>query len=141
MNRMEAAFDRVGNHPVLDQLENWMNSSRKSHRRRVADLIEVLTDFVNSPQEMTERELKYLRNDIWELKHGKLRILFGGGECLEADFFGSQKPTLSLPSGISQASPSMTCGRATNSFHKNTDESPRRVIDLATGIMKEDKLR
>lgn len=138
---MEAAFDRAGNHPVLAQLEKWMQSPRKSQRRKVADLIELLTDFVNEPEKMPETELKYLRNDVWELKLGKLRILFGGGACEENGKTGVDRRTLTLPKRVTRANSSVTCGRATSSFHKDTDETPRKQIYLAIGILGQDGLK
>lgn len=138
---MEAALDRDGRHPVLDHLEKWINSPRRSRQKNMADLIELLNDFANDPEAMTEKELKYLRSDIWELKCGRLRILFSGGICSESEVRGRSKFSLTLPKGIRQVPSHINCGRATNAFPKGTPATPRGQIDLAIGISREDQRR
>lgn len=141
VNRLEVALDRDGNHPVLHQIDKWMNSPRKSRQRKAADFVQMLTDFVNEPEQMSATELKYLRNEVWELKLEKMRLLFGGGECSESDVAEKSRRYLTLPARVMQAHSSVTCARATNSFYKDTDQTPRKQIELAMGILREDKLR
>lgn len=141
VNRMEAALDRNGENPVLKHLDKFKNSRRKNRQRRYADILEVLEDFVNDPLSMSTRELNYLRNDIWELKHGTLRILFGQGACTDTREETRTKPRLVIPTNLQQPDPTSTCGRATNAYPKKDEEAPRGEIDLAVGIMSEDKKR
>lgn len=141
VNRMEAALDRNGEHPVLKHLEKYKNSRREGRQRRYADIIEVLEDFANDPQSMSDKELSYLRNDIWELKHGPLRILFGQGTCIDIRKEIRTNSSLVIPTDLAQPDPESTCGRATNAYKKKDDPAPRGEIDLAIGIIGEDKKR
>ncbi len=141
VNRMEAALDRDGRHPVLDHLDKWMNSPRERRKKNLADLIMLLSDFANEPESLTDKQLKYLRNEIWELKCGRLRILFGGGTCVESEVLRRSKYSLTLPKEVKQVPSHVNCGRATNAFPKGTVSTPRGQIDLAIGISREDQLR
>ena len=138
VNRLEVALDRNGASPVLKDLDKYRNSRRKDKKRRYADILEVLEDFVNDPLSMTTRELNYLRDEIWELKHTTLRILFGQGACIDIREESRTNPRLVIPNNLKQADPSSTCGRATNAYAKQGTLAPRKVIDVAVGIMRED---
>ena len=64
VNRLEAALDENGVHSVCDELEQWKNSPRKSRRRKIYDLDQVLSDFGNDPLSMLKRDINYLGNKI-----------------------------------------------------------------------------
>lgn len=139
VNRLEAAIDKNAVHAVLDELEKWMKSPRRSRQRKFDDLEEVLFEFGNDPHSMLLQDINYLENGIWELKHGKLRVLFGQAICDHAGTDLRLTKSLVVPSFLDQPNPTSTCGRSTNTFTKGTPETPRDVRYLAEGIIKEDK--
>ena len=143
VNRLEVALDENNEHPIITELENFINSPRKKddRYRRYADLMQVLAEFVHEPLGMLEKDLNYLRDDIWELKAGTLRILFGEGNCQDHESGSQSARTLTLPTWVKQPDPATACGRATNAYEKDGKKAPRKRIDKAVGILREDKTR
>ena len=141
INRIEVAFDKNGEHPLIKELDDFVKATRKKadQENRLADLLQVLLEFVNEPLEMLEKDLKYLRNDVWELKAGTLRILFGEAICHSDRTALPNGRQLVFPSRVRQSALSSTCGRATNAFKKRGDNTPRERIDQAIGILREDR--
>ena len=131
VNRLEAALDKNGVHAVCDELRKWMNSPRRSKQRKFDDLEQVLFEFGDDPHSMILKDINYLDNNIWELKHGKLRILFGEGICAHVEDDQRSIKSLTIPNFLDQPDPASTCARATNTFTKGTSETPRQVRYLA----------
>jgi hypothetical protein len=138
-NRLEAALDESGSPSVLDELNKWMNSPKKSKQKKFDDLEQVLFEFGDNPHSMLRQDINYLENNIWELKHGDLRVLFGGGICDHSMGDSRSTRALIIPSFLNQPDAESTCGRGTNTFTKKSKATPRRFLHKAEGIIKKDK--
>lgn len=115
---IEAAFDSLGAWPSLEYLSEYEKGNRRQ-RQAYADVLIRLEDFAHTGTLIIPRELNELRDGLWEIKVGKIRL----------PFYYTPAPA--------------RCGtvRITHGFTKNTDRTPLREIDRASGIRREDRKR
>ena len=138
---MEAALDQRGNASALDELQSWLQNPRKSMQRKVADLDAALQNFADDPTSLMVHELNSLGPNLWELKIGKLRLPFVAANCSGTVSSSSIFRSLTLPNYVPQAPITAKCSRATHTFLKGSQKTPRKEIDRALAIGREDNLQ
>ncbi len=141
VNRMEAAVDSAGRPAAIDWLDSWVTRPRKSRIRKLADLQAALEDFGDSPQHLRLTELNSLGQDLWELKVGKIRLPFVAAKCSGTVSRAADQLQLVLPQHVPAPPPGSCCARATHGFAKKTEKTPRRELEIARAIGREDALR
>ena len=138
---MEAALDQHGEASALDELQSWLQNPRKSVQRLVGDLNEALQNFADDPTSLMKHEVNSLGSDLWELKIGKIRVPFVASGCSGTVSTSSIFRSLTLPSHVPAPPSTAKCARATHAFLKGTQKTPRKEIDRAIAIGREDGLR
>ncbi len=117
--RIEAAWDRDGQHPVLDFLRKLKNGTlSRARKEHLFDLLIRYEDYCTTGTLSIPGELNHLADDIWEIKAQNLRTPF-------------------FPSNPDQP---FTL-RATHGFVKGTRKTPLKEIDKAKAIRQEDHKR
>ena len=97
----------------LDALAN----GKKKDLERLAKLMVRFEEYARTGRLVVPRELNELRNGFWEVKAGDARMIF---------FYAGHPGRASI--------------RLTNGFVKNTQKTPRKEIDTATWIRREDEV-
>lgn len=138
VNRMEVALDRDGQSAVLLDMER-MAQTRKGERQ-LADLQQVLTDFLHRPERLRDTEINDL-NEFWELKATKVRLPFIGATCPGTTSSSGLQRHLVLPALVHPADPAHRTARAVLVFLKGTQKTPRKVLDKLKAIHREDATR
>ena len=138
---MEAALDQKGKASALEELQSWLQNPRKSMQRRVGDLYAALQNFADDPTSMMVHELNSLGPDLWELKIGKLRLPFVAANCSGTASSSGIFRSLTLPNHLPQPPVVAKTARATHAFLKESQKTPRKEIDRALAIGREDKLQ
>jgi phage-related protein len=140
VNRIEAAWDRDGRAPLIDTLTSWVQTPRRSRLRRAADVAVALDALADGPLSLRRTELNALGDDMWELKVGTLRIPFGVATCPGPNSRGEVRCAV-LPSFVPEPASNARCIRLTHAFRKATQRTPRRELDRARAILREDRVR
>ena len=134
VNKLEAAFDKNGQLPVLDQIDAWIANPKEKEAANLATFLDVIEWFGNDPETLSDREFRHLVGDIYELKASTLRVLFGGGICISLTANGGIK----LPANVQPIPAPSNVARATNAFKKGTIRTPGREKQIAQAILKTD---
>ena len=138
---MEAALDGDGRSLAIEWLECWVARPRGSRLRKLAELVAALEDFADAPERLRLTELNYLRPGLWELKVGKVRLPFVVAGCSGTQSSAGSLRRLVLPAHVPAVPAGSCCGRATHGFEKRTEKTPRKELESAQAIGREDKLR
>ena len=141
VNRMEAAVDSVGRPLAIEWLDSWVAKPRKSRTRKLADLQAALEDFADAPQLLRLNEVNSLGQGLWELKVGNIRLPFVAAECPGTVSQEASHRKLVLPQHVPAPRPGAQCARATHGFEKESERAPRRELDVAQAIRREDASR
>lgn len=141
VNRMEAALDGAGRSLAIEWLETWAARPKGSRLRKLADLQAALEDFANAPERLRLTELNYLRSGLWELKIGRVRLPFVAADCSGTPSSAGSYRRLVLPAHVPAVPAGSCCGRATHGFEKRSERTPRRELESAQAIGREDELR
>lgn len=113
---IEAAFDGDGGSPSRDFLLS-LNRKKKTQDQLV-DILMRLEDFASTGTLKVPRELNHLKDELWEIKAGKVRLPF---------YYTDPE----------------TCGhiRVTHGFLKASQKTPLKEMDRGCAIIREDKKR
>jgi Phage derived protein Gp49-like (DUF891) len=114
---VEAARDRDGVEQADAFLEGLLRGKPKD-RNLLSDLLVRFEDYCRTGKLETPRELRPLRDELWEIKGGKARM-----------------PFFKLKDSKAAAI------RLTHGFIKNTNKTPRKEIDKGIAILREDQKR
>lgn len=90
-------------------------AKRRGNMQRLAEIAVRLEDFAERGKLRVPMQLNHLRGDIWEIKAGDVRLPF---------FYCSHFSGKTV--------------RLTHGFLKNSQKAPRKHIDKAGWVMKED---
>lgn len=112
---IEAARMADGRYPADEYLNSLLASTKSADLDRLANLLIRLEHYAHRGTLEIPRELNELRDGIWEFKAGRDRLPF-------FDVEGS--PTGAL--------------RLTHGFFKRQQETPRKEINMALKVRKED---
>lgn len=112
---IEAAVFPNGECPVDEFLASLENSRKPRDRDRLATILMLLEDYAEGELEIP-RELNDLRDGIWELKAGDVRLPFFAVE-------GTRTGAI----------------RLTHGFVKQGEKAPRKQIDMALWVRSKDK--
>jgi hypothetical protein len=93
---------------------------------------------LDEPHRLRGNEINDLGEGLWELKIGKVRIPFFEGNCTGTGSSMGAIPKLGLPTNVQPPTTGSHCARMTHAFEKGTEKTPRREIDRAEGIRRED---
>lgn len=115
---IEAARTLAGEEPAEKFLHQLELSRRKDGIQRLADIAVVFEEYGQSGSLKIPRELNRLRDGLWEMKVGDLRFPFYEHK---------------------DAAHSAAVARLTGGFTKGTWRTPRKEIDRALWVMKEDR--
>jgi hypothetical protein len=118
MRIIEAARTRDGEEPVEEFMERLEDSKKRSEIERFADVAIVFEEYGSRGSLRIPRELNQLKDELWEIKAGDVRF-----------------PFYQVTDGDHPA----IVARLTGAFIKGTRRTPRREIDRALWVMKEDK--
>lgn len=138
VNRLEAALDNRGRAPVLDEWGSRIQAGTGRHADDWADLAIVIDVFLARPQALRPNEVNDLREGLWELKGGRLRLPFFGVDCPGTISSSGQHRHLVLPSAVRQPGDAARSARGTHVFVKGQQRTPRKQIDRAMAIMRKD---
>lgn len=133
-NRLEAALDVNGEMSVLNELDQYLTMPRRLEQQKAVDLMNLIDLFCTRPEGLRKVEFKYLRNEIWELKLGAMRMLLYATNCSSV----RKNNGLLFPTRDQQAPNGCNTARATNVFEKKGDKTPAGQIQKAIGIARED---
>ena len=137
VNRIEAANAAASS--FNQDVERLVRGSRRvRHLDRLADLAVVIDDFVARPLQLRANEVNDLGEGLWELKAGTLRVPFFGAECPGDTRSCRCGRQLVLPRIVKQPEGRCRTARLTHLFEKRTARTPRREIDKAMAIKRED---
>jgi hypothetical protein len=114
---IEAARTRDGEEPAEEFMQRLEDSKKKSDLQRFADVAIVFEEYGSRGTLRVPRELNQLRDGLWEIKAGDIRF-----------------PFYEMTDGHHPA----VVARLTGAFTKGTRRTPRREIDRALWVMKED---
>jgi hypothetical protein len=141
VNRMEAAVNSSGRPLAIEWLAGWVARPRKSRTRKLADLLAALEDFAEAPERLRLNELNSLGRGLWELKVGSMRLPFVAAPCPGSLSPAANQRQLVLPQHVPTPGPRAHCARATHGFEKRTERTPRRELEIAQAIGREDAFR
>ncbi len=110
---IEAALDRSGESPSRDFLVS-LNRKKKAQEQLI-DILMRLEDFASTGTLAVPRELNHLKDELWEIKAGNVRLPFYYNKL-------------------------GTCGRirVTHGFLKASQKTPLKEIDRGLAIIRED---
>lgn len=117
MRIIEAARTLDGEEPVEEYFRKLRNSRRKGDIQRLADIALVFEEYGRRGTLRIPRELNVLRDNLREIKAGDARFPFHEVE-------DGKHPSI--------------VARLTGGFQKQTLRTPRRQIDQALWVMRED---
>lgn len=105
----------------------------------LATLALVIDDFAARPPQLRANEVNDLGAELWELKAGTLRVPSFGAECAGERTANDAHRRLVLPGIVRSPAGSNHTARFTHVFEKRTQRTPRREIDKALAIKREDR--